>query len=56
MDRPIDRQAQVDTVTLSGRTDRQSGTGRHGDTEWTDRQTGPRERKWVEEHTLTSSL
>ena len=39
MDRPIDRQAQVDRseVTLSGQTDRQAGTGRHCDTEWTDR-------------------
>ena len=40
MDRPIDRQAQVDgsAVTLSGQTDRQAGTGRQirGDTEWTD--------------------
>ena len=34
MDRLTDRQVQVDTVTLSGQTDRQSGTGRHGDTEW----------------------
>ena len=41
MDRPVDRQAQVERseVTLSGQTGRQADTGREirGDTEWTDR-------------------